>query len=134
MAGSSRFTVFTCRGSAHHRRQPTEIAAWEGSKQRGLADRINTADESFDVIVGGDFNEWTEGLIMRSLVKTTKMVNTTKEKSIDHILYSTKSPVKLLETGRDWGPKNQNKDNKKANGCLSDHPWVWCELEIPKID
>ena len=42
--------------------------------------------------------------------------------------------VKLLETGRDWGPKNQNKDNKKAEGCLSDHPWVWCELEISDVD
>tara|TARA_Y100001978_G_C23297189_1_gene247587 strand:+ start:237 stop:389 length:153 start_codon:yes stop_codon:yes gene_type:complete len=43
-------------------------------------------------------------------------------------------PIKLVETGRDWGPKNQNKENKKAEGCLSDHPWVWCEFEMPKIN
>ena len=117
-------------GFAHHKRQPTQAASWEGSKQRGLAERINKEDASFDVIVGGDFNEWTDGLVMRSLLKTTKMKNATQEKSIDHILYSTKKGMKLLQTGRDWGPKNQNKENKKAEGCLSDHPWVWGEFDV----
>ena len=117
-------------GFGHHKRQPTQVASWEGSKQRGLADRINEEDASFDVIVGGDFNEWTDGLVMRSLLKTTKMKNATQEKSIDHILYSTRKGMKLLQTGRDWGPKNQNKENKKAEGCLSDHPWVWAEFEV----
>ena len=117
-------------GFAHHKRQPTQVASWEGAKQRGLAERINKEDASFDVIVGGDFNEWTDGLVMRSLLKTTKMKNATQEKSIDHILYSTKKGMKLLQTGRDWGPKNQNKENKKAEGCLSDHPWVWGDFEI----
>jgi len=117
-------------GFAHHKRQPTQVASWEGSKQRGLAEQINKEDASFDVIVGGDFNEWTDGLVMRSLLKTTKMKNATQEKSIDHILYSTKKGMKLLQTGRDWGPKNQNKENKKAEGCLSDHPWVWGEFEV----
>ena len=121
-------------GFAHHKRQPTEVASWEGSKQRGLAERINKEDASFDVIVGGDFNEWTDGLVMRSFSEETKMDNATKEKSIDHILYSTNKGMKLLQTGRDWGPKNQNKDNVKSNGCLSDHPWVWCELEISEVD
>ena len=119
-------------GFAHHKREPTQVASWEGTKQRGLAERINKEDASFDVIVGGDFNEWTDGLVMHSLLKETKMKNATQEKSIDHILYSTKKEMKLLQTGRDWGPKNQNKDNKKAEGCLSDHPWVWCEFEISK--
>lgn len=117
-------------GFAHHKRQPTELAAWEGSKHKALADHINAEKESYAVIVGGDFNEWTDGLVMQSMLKETKMKNSTKEKSIDHILYSTKNKMKLLQTGRDWGPKNQNKDNVKSNGCLSDHPWVWCELEI----
>ena len=117
-------------GFAHHKRQPVELSAWEGSKHKALADHINAEKESYDVIVGGDFNEWTEGLVMKSMLKETKMKNSTKEKSIDHILYSTKNKMKLLQTGRDWGPKNQNKDNIKSDGCLSDHPWVWCELEI----
>ena len=117
-------------GFGHHKRQPTQVASWEGSKQRGLAEQINKEDASFDVIVGGDFNEWTDGLVMRSLLKTTKMKNATQEKSIDHILYSTRKGMKLLQTGRDWGPKNQNKENKKAEGCLSDHPWVWAEFEV----
>ena len=117
-------------GFAHHKRQPVELSAWEGSKHKALADHINAEKESYDVIVGGDFNEWTEGLVMKSMLKETRMKNSIKEKSIDHILYSTKNKMKLLQTGRDWGPKNQNKDNVKLNGCLSDHPWVWCELEI----
>ena len=117
-------------GFAHHKRQPVELSAWKGSKHKALADHINAEKESYDVIVGGDFNEWTEGLVMKSMLKETKMKNSTKEKSIDHILYSTKNKMKLLQTGRDWGPKNQNKDNIKSDGCLSDHPWVWCELEI----
>jgi len=121
-------------GFAHHKRQPTELTAWEGSKHKALADHINAEKESYDVIVGGDFNEWTEGLVMQSMLKETKMKNSTQEKSIDHILYSTKNKMKLLETGRDWGPQNQNKDNVKSNGCLSDHPWVWCELEISEVD
>ena len=117
-------------GFAHHKRQPVELSAWEGSKHKALADHINAEKESYDVIVGGDFNEWTEGLVMKSMLKETKMKNSTKEKSIDHILYSTKNKMKLLQSGRDWGPKNQNKDNIKSDGCLSDHPWVWCELKI----
>ena len=119
-------------GFAHHNKAPTSSAAWEGSKHKALADHINGERESFDVIVGGDFNEWTEGLVMQSMLKETKMKNSTKEKSIDHILYSTNNKMKLLQAGRDWGPKNQNKDNVKSDGCLSDHPWVWCELEISK--
>ena len=117
-------------GFAHHKRQPVELSAWEGSKHKALADHINAEKESYDVIVGGDFNEWTEGLVMKSMLKETRMKNSTKEKSIDHILYSTKNKMKLLQTVRDWGPKNQNKDNVKSNGCLSDHPWVWCEFQI----
>ena len=73
-------------------------------------------------------------ITMRSFSEETKMANATQEKSIDHILYSTNKGMKLLQTGRDWGPKNQNKDNVKSNGCLSDHPWVWCELEISEVD
>jgi len=119
---------------AHHKRQPTELSAWEGSKQKALADHINAEKKSYDVIVGGDFNEWTDGLVMRSFSEETKMANATQEKSIDHILYRSKTSIKLLEKGRDWGPKNQNKDNVKSNGCLSDHPWVWCELEISEVD
>ena len=119
-------------GFAHHNKAPTSSAAWEGSKHKALADHINGERESFDVIVGGDFNEWTEGLVMQSMLKETKMKNSNKEKSIDHILYSTKNKMKLLQSGRDWGPKKQNKDNVKSDGCLSDHPWVWCELEISK--
>ena len=121
-------------GFAHHNKAPTSSAAWEGSKHKALADHINAEKESYDVIVGGDFNEWTEGLVMKSMLKETRMKNSTKEKSIDHILYSSKNKMKLLQTGRDWGPKNQNKDNLKSNGCLSDHPWVWCELEIPRAN
>ncbi len=68
---------------------------------------------------------------MQSLLKDTGLENATKEKSIDHILYSKKRSIQLLETGRDWGPKNRNDQNKKAEGCLSDHPWVYCELEFP---
>lgn len=120
-------------GFAHHRKQPTSPKAWEGSKHKKLAEHIKAEDDSSVIIVGGDFNEWTDGLVMRSLLKETKLKNATKEKSIDHILYSIKGPVKLLESKRDWGPKNQNDQNKKAEGCLSDHPWVWCELEIPTI-
>ena len=52
----------------------------------------------------------------------------------DIMLKGYPRPIKLVETGRDWGPKNQNKENKKAEGCLSDHPWVWCEFEMPKIN
>lgn len=118
-------------GYAHHARQPTKVDAWEGSKHRGLADQINAEDAAYDVIVGGDFNEWTDGLIMRSLLKTTQMENAVTSRSIDHLLYSTARPLKLLEVSRDWGPKNQNETNTRYEGCLSDHPWIYAEFEIP---
>ena len=118
-------------GYAHNKRQPTKIDAWERSKHKGLADKINAEDASYDVIVGGDFNEWTDGLVMRSLLETTKMENAVTSRSIDHLLYSTKRPIKLLDVQGDWGPKNQNDTNLKAEGCLSDHPWIYCEFEIP---
>lgn len=34
-------------------------------------------------------------------------------------------------SGSAWGPKNQNDQNIKAEGCLSDHPWVYAEFEMP---
>jgi endonuclease/exonuclease/phosphatase family metal-dependent hydrolase len=120
-------------GYAHHKKQPTKIDAWEGSKHKGLADEINAEDPSVDVIVGGDFNEWTDGLVMRYLLETTKLENAVTSHSIDHILYSTVRPIKLLDVKRDWGPKNQNDQNKKSEGCLSDHPWIYCEFEIPTL-
>ena len=118
-------------GYAHNKKQPTKLEAYENSKHKALADHINAEDPSYDVIVGGDFNEWTDGVVMGGLLKACKLKNVVTEASIDHILYSTARPIKLLEVKRDWGPKNQNETNLKAYGCLSDHPWIYCELEIP---
>ncbi len=131
--GGRKFALYSLHlpGFAHHKRPPTHADAWEGSKHKRLAEHIKAEDPSCEVIVGGDFNEWTQGLVMQSLLKDTGLENATKEKSIDHILYSKKRSIQLLETGRDWGPKNRNDQNKKAEGCLSDHPWVYCELEFP---
>ena len=53
-------------------------------------------------------NEWTDGLVMRSLLEASKLENAVASRSIDHILYSTAIPIKLLDVQRDWGPKNQN--------------------------
>jgi len=131
--GGRKFALYSLHlpGYAHHKKPRTSSAAWEGSKHRSLADHINAEDSSFDVIVGGDFNEWTDSLVMRHLLKTTKLENAITSHSIDHILYSTARPIKLLDAQRDLGPKNQNDQNKKSEGCLSDHPWVYCEFEIP---
>jgi hypothetical protein len=95
-----------------------------------LSDHIKKEDSSYDVIVGGDFNEWTDGVVMKGLLKACNLENVVTEPSIDHILYSGSRSIKLLGTKRDWGPKNLNPTNFKAEGCLSDHPWIWCELEI----
>jgi len=119
-------------GFAHHKTQPTSSDAWEGSKHKSLAEHINAEDASYDVIVGGDFNEWTDSVVMRGLLKTCKLENAITSPSIDHILYSTARPIKLLEAKRDWGPKNQNDKNERYEGALSDHPFVWCEFEIPQ--
>jgi len=131
--GGKKFAIYSLHlpGYAHNKKQPTKIEAYEGSKHKALAEHIKAEDDDCEVIVGGDFNEWTEGIVMQSLLKDAKLKNATKEKSIDHILYSTKSPIKLIKTDRDWGPKNQNPKNLKCEGCWSDHPWVYAELEIP---
>jgi len=132
--GGRKFAFYSLHlpGFAHHENQPTSFDAWEGSKHKSLAEHINAEDASYDVIVGGDFNEWTDSVVMRGLLKTCKLENAITSRSIDHILYSTASPIKLLEAKRDWGPKNQNDQNERYDGCLSDHPYVWCELEIPQ--
>lgn len=131
--GERKFALYSLHlpGFAHHKRPQTSVKAWEGSKHKSLVEHIKAEDDSMDVIVGGDFNEWTDSLVMRSFLKDTELENTISEQSIDHILYSTKRPIKLLNVRRDWGPKNQNDQNKKAEGCLSDHPWVYAEFEIP---
>ena len=118
-------------GFAHHKQQPTSSKAWEGSKHKALSDHIKAEDPSYDLIVGGDFNEWTGSVVMRGLQDSCKLNNVVTEQSIDHILYSTARPIKLLKTTRDWGPKNQRETNLKAYGCLSDHPWIYAEFEIP---
>jgi hypothetical protein len=83
------------------------------------------------LIVGGDFNEWTDGLVMRSMANATELKNVVTEPSIDHILYRTNQPIQLLEVQRDWGPKHQNAQNTRYEGCLSDHPWVYAKFVIP---
>ena len=123
-------------GYAHNKKQPTKPEAYENSKHKALADHINAEDPSYDLIVGGDFNEWTDGVVMGGLLKACKLKNVVTEQSIDHILYSTArpsklQPIKLLEVKRDWGPKNLNDKNERYEGRLSDHPWIYCELEIP---
>jgi len=131
--GGRKFALYSLHlpGYAHHKSRRIPADGWEGSKHKSLAEIINAEDASFDVIVGGDFNEWTDSVVMRSLLNTTKLENAVTSRSIDHILYSAARPIKLLDVKRDWGPKNQNKENEKAEGCLSDHPWIWCEFEIP---
>ena len=128
-----KFVIYSLHlpGYAHNKKQPTKLEAYENSKHKALAEHIKAEDDDCEIIVGGDFNEWTEGIVMQSLLKDAKLENATKEKSIDHILYSTKSPIKLIKTGRDWGPKNQNPKNLKCEGCWSDHPWIYAEFEIP---
>ena len=132
--GGRKFALYSVHipGYAHNKKQPTTSDAYERSKHKNLAEYIKAEDDNCEVIVGGDFNDWTDGIVMQCLLKDAKLENATKEKSIDHILYSQARPIKLLEAKRDWGPKNQNDTNEKADGCLSDHPWVWCELEISK--
>ena len=83
-------------GYAHNKKQPTKLEAYENSKHKALADHINAEDPSYDVIVGGDFNEWTDGVVMGGLLKACKLKNVVTEASIDHILYSTARPIKLL--------------------------------------
>ena len=131
--GGRKFALYALHlpGFAHHKKPPTNKEAYEGSKHKTLAELIKAEDPSYGIIVGGDFNEWTDGLVMQSLLKDTQMENATKEQSIDHILYSTKGSVKRLESKSDWGPKHLNDTNLKAEGCLSDHPWVYAEFEFP---
>ncbi len=131
--GGRKFALYSLHlpGYAHNKKQPTKPEAYENSKHKALADHINAEDPSYDFIVGGDFNEWTDGVVMGGLLKACKLKNVVTEQSIDHILYSTARPIKLLKTTRDWGPKNQRETNLKAEGCLSDHPWIYAEFEIP---
>ena len=134
--GGQKFALYSLHlpGFAHHKKPRTKVEAWEGSKHKSLADHIKAEDESSHVIVGGDFNEWTDSLVMKHLLKEATLENATKEQSIDHILYSPKNSLKLIASKRDWGPKNQNKTNLKADGCLSDHPWVYAEFEFEGTD
>jgi endonuclease/exonuclease/phosphatase family metal-dependent hydrolase len=118
-------------GYAHNKKQPTKPEAYENSKHKALADHINAEDPSYDLIVGGDFNEWTDGVVMGGLQESCKLKNVVTEQSIDHILSSTARPIKLLEVKRDWGPKNLNDKNERYEGRLSDHPWIYAEFEIP---
>ena len=131
--GGRKFALYSLHlpGYAHNKKQPTSSDAWERSKHKALSDYINAEDPSYDVIIGGDFNEWTDGVVMAGLAKDSKLKNVVTEQSIDHILYSTARPIKLLEVKRDWGPKNLNETNERYDGCLSDHPWIYCELEFP---
>jgi len=131
--GGRKFALYSLHlpGFAHHKQQPTSSKAWEGSKHKALSDHIKAEDPSYDLIVGGDFNEWTGSVVMRGLQDSCKLNNVVTEQSIDHILYSTARPIKLLKTTRDWGPKNQNDKNERYEGCLSDHPWIYAEFEIP---
>ena len=122
--GGRKFALYSLHlpGYAHHRKQPTSSAAWEGSKHKKLAELIKAEDASYGIIVGGDFNEWTDGLVMRSFSEETKMKNATREKSIDHIRFSTKGAVKGIESKREWEAKNQNDRKLKAERCRSDDP------------
>jgi len=131
--GGRKFALYSLHlpGFAHHKQQPTSSKAWEGSKHKALSDHIKAEDPCYDLIVGGDFNEWTGSVVMRGLQDSCKLNNVVTEQSIDHILYSTARPIKLLKTTRDWGPKNQNDKNERYEGCLSDHPWIYAEFEIP---
>lgn len=126
---------------------PGRTEDWSKSKQKRLAELIAKEDSSFEVIAGGDFNEVTEGDIMHNLLLTGNLKDaiptTTHEFTrycskhglfltvVDHILYRVTTPIKVLKTKMDWGPKKETKGNEKNKGHLSDHPWVWCELEIP---
>ena len=103
---------------------------WRHSKHRRLADIIAAEDASFDVIVGGDFNERTDSVIMRTLLSKCNLKNAVTSPSIDHILYSAATPVNVLDVKKNWGPKKKTKENRETEGHLSDHPWVWCEIEI----
>ncbi len=106
---------------------------WQTSKHRRLADIITVRDVSLDVIIGGDFNEPTDGDVMRTLLSTCKLKNAITSPSIDHILYSAAAPINVVNAKKDWGPKKETAPKGKNRGYLSDHPWVWCEMEIAPL-
>ena len=126
---------------------PGRTKNWEKSTQKKLAELIAKEDASFDVIAAGDYNEVTESDVLHKLLSKGNLKKAISMPTpeylrycskhgfyltiIDHILYSIRTPVKVLKTKIDWGPKNETKGNEKTKGHLSDHPWVWCEMEIP---
>jgi len=103
---------------------------WQASKHRRLAELIAEEDGSSDVIVGGDFNEVTGGVVMKALLATCDLKAAITQRSIDHILYSAAAPLNVLEAKRGWGPKSPAHGNPQNGGYLSDHPWVWCEFQL----
>ena len=100
------------------------------SKHKRLADIIAAKDASLYVIIGGDFNEPTDGDVMRTLLSTCKLKYAITSPSIDHILYSAATPIDVVDSKKDLGPKKETAPKGNNRGYLSDHPWVWCEMEI----
>ena len=103
---------------------------WQAAKHRQLAELVNAEDASSDLILGGDFNERTGGEVMEALQSACDLRNAITEPSIDHILYSAATPIKVLDAKRTWGPRRETVEDKKSRPFLSDHPWVWCELQV----
>lgn len=98
---------------------------WSESKHKRLADIILSRDPLANVILGGDFNEPTDSNVLLTLQSVLDMKNMINPHSIDHILYSAMSPIKCLESGLSWGTSGNS-----PSGYLSDHPWVWCDVQI----
>ena len=59
-----KFALYNHLPGFAHRRQPTEVASWEGRNKEVCLSESIKEDASF-VIVKGDFNEWTDGVGLR---------------------------------------------------------------------
>ncbi len=125
---------------------PGRTRDWSRSTQKKFAELIAKENRSLTVIAAGDFNETSKSLVYHNFLKTAGLKDATPAPPkeyldyckkhgfyltiIDHIVYRTTTSIKVLETKVGWGPKNMTKQNKETKGHLSDHPWVFSELEV----
>jgi len=107
---------------------------WDKSMHQSLAAEIMKRDATGNIMVAGDFNESTDGVVMKELTKQCKLTNVNKNRAIDHILYRFKPTATAKDVKIEWGPKEPEREKKpmrsNRRGHLSDHPWAAATLEL----
>ena len=115
--GAARWAIYSLHVPGHR--------VYDRSKHRSLVSDVLANEPLEHVVVAGDFNVGTHSAVLKEVKQGARLDNAITDQSIDHILYRSSGPIRMIGSGLDNGPVVETRIKR-----LSDHPFAWVRFDL----